>query len=514
MAGPRRVFLSHTAELREFPQSRSFVAAAEAAVSRAGDAITDMAYFPVRDGKPAEYCRDKVRACDVYVGLIGLRYGSPVRDQSEVSYTELEFDAASEAELPRLVFLLDEDALVSIPPARLHDNDPGLQARQLAFRARLLDAGVMAGKFASPEQLELLLLEALKELGTASAADPDGLATRARQQAWQYTTPAPDTGPRQRSRPPSDTAAAVFPRLAHTLTGHLVGYVNYWVSSVAFSPDGRLLASGGSDRTVRLWDPATGKHRRTLKGHTNIVYAVAFSPDGQLLASSGRDKTVRLWEPTTGKRWRTLKGHTGYVDAVAFSPDGRLLASSGGGDCTVRLWDPATGEHRRTLTGHTGVAWAVAFSPDGRLLASSGGGDCTVRLWDPATGKQQRTLTGHTNIVSAVAFSPDGQLLASSSKDRTVRLWDPATGKHRRTLTGHAEVVRAVAFSPDGQLLASSGGDRTVRLWDPATGKQRHALIGHTGHVCAVAFSPDGRLLASCGDDKTVRLWDLIHASR
>ena len=471
MAGPRRVFLSHTAELREFPQSRSFVAAAEAAVSRAGDAITDMAYFPVRDGKPAEYCRDKVRACDVYVGLIGLRYGSPVRDQSEVSYTELEFDAASEAELPRLVFLLDEDALVSIPPARLHDNDPGLQARQLAFRARLLDAGVMAGKFASPEQLELLLLEALKELGTASAADPDGLATRARQQAWQYTTPAPDTGPRQRSRPPSDTAAAVFPRLAHTLTGHLVGYVNYWVSSVAFSPDGRLLASGGSDRTVRLWDPATGKHRRTLKGHTNIVYAVAFSPDGQLLASSGRDKTVRLWEPTTGKRWRTLKGHTGYVDAVA-------------------------------------------FSPDGRLLASSGGGDCTVRLWDPATGKQQRTLTGHTNIVSAVAFSPDGQLLASSSKDRTVRLWDPATGKHRRTLTGHAEVVRAVAFSPDGQLLASSGGDRTVRLWDPATGKQRHALIGHTGHVCAVAFSPDGRLLASCGDDKTVRLWDLIHASR
>src|SRR4029077_9272072 len=157
MTGPRRVFLSHTSELRDFPQGRSFVAAAEAAVSRAGDATADMAYFPVRDDQPAGYCRDRVRGCDVYVGLIGLRYGSPVCDQQEVSYTELEFDAATEAGLPRLVFLLDEDAAVPIPPGRLLDDDPGLQAQQRAFRARLQDAGVMAGKFASPEQLELLV---------------------------------------------------------------------------------------------------------------------------------------------------------------------------------------------------------------------------------------------------------------------------------------------------------------------------------------------------------------------
>src|SRR5689334_19080901 len=134
MAGPRRVFLSHTSELREFPQGRSVVAAAEAAVSRAGDAVADMAYFTARDVKPAEYCQDRVRGCDVYVGLIGLRYGTPVRDQPGVSYTELEFDTATEAGLARLVFLLDEDAAVPIPVARLLDGDPGLQARQRALR--------------------------------------------------------------------------------------------------------------------------------------------------------------------------------------------------------------------------------------------------------------------------------------------------------------------------------------------------------------------------------------------
>jgi Domain of unknown function (DUF4062) len=135
-------------------------AAAEAAVSRAGDAIADMAYFTARDNKPARYCQDTVRSCDVYVGLIGPRYGSPVRDQLQVSYTEPESDTVTEAGLPRLVFVLDEDTPVPIPPGRLLDHDPGLQVRQRAFRARLLNSGVMAGKFASPDQLELLLLQA------------------------------------------------------------------------------------------------------------------------------------------------------------------------------------------------------------------------------------------------------------------------------------------------------------------------------------------------------------------
>ena len=304
---------------------------------------------------------------------------------------------------------------------------------------------------------------------------------------------------------------------ANTLTGHSSRWVDRLgrtvaVNSVAFSPDGQLLASASDDQTVRLWDPATGAHRRTLTGHDQPVSGVAFSPDGRLLASASRTGSVRLWDPATGAHRRTLTGHADPVRGVAFSPDGRLLASASD-DQTVRLWDPATGAHLRTLTGHADPVRGVAFSPDGRLLASASD-DQTVRLWDPATGAHLRTLTGHADPVRGVAFSPDGRLLASASDDQTVRLWDPATGAHRRTLTGHDQPVSGVAFSPDGRLLASASDDQTVRLWDPATGAHRRTLTGHDQPVSGVAFSPDGRLLASASDDKTVRLWDLTSADR
>jgi DNA-binding beta-propeller fold protein YncE len=356
----------------------------------------------------------------------------------------------------------------------------------------------------------------LAELDPA-AADPDGLATQARQRLQQRTAhptstgsaqgaPAtPDTGPLPYSRPP---LATQIPSVVRTLTGHK-GWFLPGVRAVAFSSDGRLLATGGDDKTVRLWDPATGEHLRALTGHTGMLWGVAFSPDGRLLASGDNDKTVRLWDPATGEHLRTLTGHTGTVYGVAFSPDGRLLATSGG---DARLWDPATGLHLRTLTDHTGHT-GVAFSPDGRLLATSDS-DKTARLWDPATGEHLRTLTGHTSNVRGVAFSPDGRLLATAGYDKTVRLWVPATGEHLHALTGHTGHVRGVAFSPDGRLLASGDNHKTVRLWDPATGEHLHALTGHTGNVFGVAFSPDGRLLATGDEGKTVRLWALIPANR
>jgi WD40 repeat protein len=305
------------------------------------------------------------------------------------------------------------------------------------------------------------------------------------------------------------------------------------VESVAFgvTADGRLLlASGGQDGTVRLWDPVTGTAiGRPLTGHTSTMESVAFgtAADGRLLlASGGQDSTVRLWDPVTGTAiGRPLTGHTQSVESVAFgvTADGRLLLASGGQDGTVRLWDPVTGTAiGRPLTGHTSTMESVAFgtAADGRLLLASGGRDGTLGLWDPVTGRVLgKPLTGHTQPVESVAFGTTeaGRLvLASGGRDGTIRLWDPATGKAlSKPFTGHTSTVQSVAFgtAADGRLLLASGGrDGTVRLWRPVAGKALgRPLTGHAQPVESVAFGTTeaGRLvLASADRDRTVRLWD------
>jgi len=304
-----------------------------------------------------------------------------------------------------------------------------------------------------------------------------------------------------------------------TLQGH-----SNSIYTIALNPTERLLASGHEDQTIKLWnfDPttfsATVSHSsplthaieqpyRTLRGHTNRIFSVVFSPNGQLLASASGDRSIKLWNPHTGKCLNTLNGHKSWVWAIAFSPDGEWIASASY-DQTVKLWDVQTGECLHTFQGHTSSVLAIAFSPDGQQLVS-GGYEQTIKLWEVETGQCLHTLQAHTNRVWSIAFRPDRPQFATCGDDHTIKLWDSRTGQCLDTFTGHTSQVLSITFSANGSKLISGSADQTIQVWDVTTGKPLHTLEGHQNWVWSLALSPDDQILLSGSQDETIKCWNL-----
>ncbi|KAF9559144.1 WD40 repeat-like protein [Agrocybe pediades] len=282
--------------------------------------------------------------------------------------------------------------------------------------------------------------------------------------------------------------------------------------SIAFSRDGKWLASGHVNGTVWIWDLKNSSHiGKALGHHSNTVSSVAFSPDNKHLASGSWDSTICFWDVEKMKQaGDPCDGHTSWVNSVAFSPDGTKVVSASN-DKTLRVWDPYTAKEIAFLEGHGHWVVSAAFSPDG-LRITSGSWDKTVRTWNTRTYQQDcEALKGHTDWVRSVAYSPDGRRIATGSDDCTIRIWDAATRVQMgKPLRGHSHFVLSVCFSPDGKLLASGSWDCTIKIWNIDTGEQiGEGLRGHINWVRSVVFSPDGKTLASASDDGTIRMWDI-----
>jgi WD40 repeat protein len=301
--------------------------------------------------------------------------------------------------------------------------------------------------------------------------------------------------------------------IAETLspTKTFIGHSSF-INCLVFSPDGQLLASGSADKTIKIWEVATGSVIRTLKGHTGFVNFLAISPDGQLLVSASADRTIKVWNLATGQAIRTLKGHAGFVNFLAISPDGQLLVSASA-DQTIKVWNLATGQAIHTLKGHKNSVNSLAISPDGQTLFSAGA-DATIKVWNLSTRKEIRTLKGHQSFVNYLAISSDGKLLFSASADKTIKIWQIANGQEIDTLKGHTSFVNYLELTPDGQKLISSSPDNQIKIWNLATGKEIRTLKGNFNYmnnlaVSPITISPDGETFATGNTDKKIKIWQI-----
>jgi RNA polymerase sigma factor (sigma-70 family) len=299
------------------------------------------------------------------------------------------------------------------------------------------------------------------------------------------------------------------------LTGELKGVGQTW--ALAYTPDGKSLATAGQDNSLRLWDLATGAERRHFGDNKQKWINLAFSPDGKVLASiNALGDLIQLWDTATGEVLHAFKTTGGYDRTIAFSPDGKTFAAGNPENKIIHLWDVHSGEKVRELEAQL-ATFALAFSPDGKILAT---GDArqeekkltssVIRLWDLSSGRELRQLRGHVFGTNQLTFTPDGKRLLSAGGGGVIRLWDVATGEEALPFAEHVSYVNSVAYSPDGRLLATGGLDGAIRLWEPLSDKPARQLPdGHHQRVWQVAFAPDGRTLLSYGHDGSIRFWDV-----
>lgn len=284
------------------------------------------------------------------------------------------------------------------------------------------------------------------------------------------------------------------------------------VTSVDFSLDGRHLATASRDRSVRIWDLATGAVKQTLDGHGVWLHAVRFSPDGKQVAVAGLDRNVRLWRVATGEQETELIGHTNGVNTLAYSPDGRYLAT-GARDRSLRIWDLTTQEQVHLLPHADGWVVALGYAAGGdRLFSAIARGNEPIREWNTTTGEDLRVLKRDPqpdDQLLTLAVSPDGRIVAGSGTDRRIHIWNLARSEIVYQLSGHTAEVSEIAFSPDGRLLVSGSLDHRVKIWEVDSGQLLTTLSGHSAWVASVAFSHDGRKIASGGGDANVIIWDL-----